>query len=180
MTNQDTQAAIRTQIVRLFDTAGRDATKTQLIEWERVAKEYRVDFVVQAVDYLIDNSERFPTIAHFKTALMDAKYRHQQVGREMTEKNDFTRRQERQAELENDEWWTNRFGRYASDVRALMRSTFDSAAYPKRTSNGFNGVMSSFDEKTDFATRYRMMSDFAKTVEVGEKRKERISDIIGF
>lgn len=180
MTNQENTAAIRTQITRVFEAFGRDATKTQLTEWERVASKYRIDWVVRAVDQLIENMGRFPTISDFKTALMEAKYRHESAGKAMTEKSDFTRRQERQEEAEKVAYYRDLFGNHATATRSLIQATCSQAVRPLRASKGFADIISAFSDSMDYKERYELIREYSRTITIGRPTREQVSDIVGF
>jgi hypothetical protein len=109
-------------VTRLFTAFGKQPSEAQLDEWVKVQRRfnYRPDDVSGAIDSLIATSNRMPTIAEFRTAVMSVyTQRNAQSGQEV-EVPGWVRRMNNEHRKEDFEWWNDRFGSFTPQARALI------------------------------------------------------------
>ena len=117
--NQEQALAL---VGRLFTAYGRQPNEAQLDEWVKAQKRFnfRPDDTNAAIDSLISTSNRMPTIAELRTAIVTVQnQRLAQAGHEI-EVPGWVRRMNNEHLKEDFEWWSERFGSYAPQARALV------------------------------------------------------------
>ena len=117
--NQEQALAL---VGRLFTAYGRQPNEAQLDEWVKAQKRFnlRPDDTNAAIDSLINTSNRMPTIAELRTAIVTVQnQRLAQAGHEI-EVPGWVRRMNNEHLKEDFEWWSERFGSYAPQARALI------------------------------------------------------------
>jgi len=166
---------------RLFHAFGKEGTKKQVDEWLALMRKVRPDDAAVAVQSLIETSNRFPTIAEFRTAAMQAYTVRIDAAKDMTDVSPIVRRIEAEAKREDFEWWRDRFGSYAPNVRQLVNETCSNAVKPWNTSGRFATLINELQAEPDHRVRYERMQELAATVNFGERQPEQpVADLVGF
>ena len=107
---------------RLFTAYNIKPNESQIEEWVKQQRRFnwRADDMSAAIDSLISTSNRMPTIAELRTAIVTAQnQRLSQAGHEI-EVPGWVRRMNNEHLKEDFEWWNERFGSYAPQARALI------------------------------------------------------------
>ena len=107
---------------RLFTAYNIKPNESQIEEWVKQQRRFnwRADDMSAAIDSLISTSNRMPTIAELRTAIVTAQnQRLSQAGHEI-EVPGWVRRMNNEHLKEDFEWWSERFGSYAPQARALI------------------------------------------------------------
>jgi len=107
---------------RLFTAFGKQPNKEQLDEWVKVQRRfnYRPDDVSAAIDSLISTSNRMPTIAELRTAVMAVHTQRNTQSGAPAPKPGWLVKSENEWRTEDFKWWKERFGSYAPQVKALI------------------------------------------------------------
>ena len=149
---------------RLFSAFGKEGTKKQTDEWLRVMQHIRADDSAVAIDSLIKTCNRFPTIAEFRTAAIQAQTVRLDAVKEMSEVSPIVRKVEAEALKETFNWWRDRFGSHAPNARRLIGETCAVASKPWKASALFASTISELENEPDLQARYERIVEVSKTI----------------
>lgn len=109
-------------VSRLFTAYGKQPNESQIDEWVKAQRRfnYRPDDVSAAIDSLISTSNRMPTIAELRTAVMAVHTQRNTQSGAPAPKPGWLVKSENEWRTEDFEWWKDRFGSYAPQAKALI------------------------------------------------------------
>lgn len=109
-------------ISRLFTAYGKTPNEAQIDEWVKAQArfKFRADETSAAIDSLINTSNRMPTIAELRTAVMSVRSQRASTEGAPAPKPSWLIKAEADWKREDFEWWHQRFGSLAPQARALI------------------------------------------------------------
>ena len=109
-------------VSRLFTAYGKQPNESQIDEWVKAQRRfnYRPDDVSAAIDSLISTSNRMPTIAELRTAVMAVHTQRNTQSGAPAPKPAWLVKSENEWRTEDFEWWHARFGSLAPQAKALI------------------------------------------------------------
>jgi hypothetical protein len=125
-------------VSRLFTAYGKQPNESQIDEWVKAQRRfnYRPDDVSAAIDSLISTSNRMPTIAELRTAVMAVHTQRNTQSGAPAPKPAWLVKSENEWRTEDFKWWKERFGSFAPQVKALIS---DRVVIPNTSMTEANG-----------------------------------------
>lgn len=125
-------------VSRLFTAFSKTPNDSQIDEWVKAQKRfnYRPDDVSAAIDSLISTSNRMPTIAELRTAVMAVHTQRNTQSGAKAPKPGWLVKSENEWRTEDFDWWKARFGSLAPQAKFLISDKIVIPNTAKTESNG--------------------------------------------
>ena len=164
MTDQPTKTDANLILLdRLCAAHGKDLTKKQADEWLAQMDKFRIDESAIAIQSLIETINRFPTIAEYRTACMQAWTVRLEEAKSKGEEPvpPIVQAVEARALEEAFEWWRDRFGTYAKNTRNLVSETCEKAERRWNAAKALALTIHELDDELEFEERDGVMVQIA-------------------
>lgn len=157
------------QVERLFAAFDRTPSATQIAEWVDALGKFRVDDATNAINVIISNGSRLPTIAAFRTEAMrfyGARIKEDQH----LEVSPILAKIQRDHEAENRKFWIEKFGDQGDSSRRMIGEMCTVAKNQRRAAEKFAELLNA---KVTPEARAKDLIIIAAQIEVADENELR-------